>query len=205
MLIALATFATISLFGISMYWVFVMRPEGAEDRALRRRLHANGGAAPRMRVFRQVQPLSQLKGLDRALSRAGTIAEPARLLVDRSGMHVTVGTLVLSSVFLGLVVFLAADVVTGLLLVAVPVALVFAAAPWLYVARRVRKRTDQFEQQFPEAIDLIARALRAGHAFTTGLSMVADELPDPVGTEFRMLHDRQNYGMPLPEAMKEFA
>ena len=59
----------------------------------------------------------------------------------------------------------------------------------------------KFEEQFPEAIDLIARALRAGHAFPTGLSMVAEELGDPVGPEFKLLYDRQNFGMPLPDAL----
>jgi tight adherence protein B len=63
----------------------------------------------------------------------------------------------------------------------------------------------KFEEQFPEAIDLIARALRAGHAFPTGLSMVADELGDPVGPEFKLLYDRQNFGMPLPDALRSFA
>jgi tight adherence protein B len=52
---------------------------------------------------------------------------------------------------------------------------------------------------------LIASALRAGHAFTTGVSMVADEVPDPLGAEFRLLFDQQNYGMPLPDAMKAFS
>ncbi len=65
------------------------------------------------------------------------------------------------------------------------------------------RRVMKFEEQFPEAIDLLARALRAGHAFTSGLSMVAEELPAPVGTEFRLAYDRQNFGMPLPAALKE--
>ena len=63
----------------------------------------------------------------------------------------------------------------------------------------------KFEEQFPEAIDLLARALRAGHALTTGLSMVAEEMPEPVGPEFRLLFDQQNFGMPLPQALKSFA
>ena len=67
--------------------------------------------------------------------------------------------------------------------------------------RRVRK----FEEQFPEAIDLIARAMRAGHAFTTALAMVADEAPQPVAGEFKRLYDEQNFGKPLPEAMRDFA
>ena len=63
----------------------------------------------------------------------------------------------------------------------------------------------KFEEQFPEAIDLLARALRAGHALTTGLSMVAEELPQPIGGEFKQLFDQQNYGLPLPQALKNFA
>jgi tight adherence protein B len=51
----------------------------------------------------------------------------------------------------------------------------------------------------------VARALRAGHAFTTGLEMVATEMPAPVGEEFRLLYDQQNYGMAFPEALKIFA
>jgi tight adherence protein B len=54
-------------------------------------------------------------------------------------------------------------------------------------------------------MDLIAGALRAGHAFTTAVSMVADEVQDPTGAEFRLLYDQQNYGMALPDALKAFA
>ena len=64
---------------------------------------------------------------------------------------------------------------------------------------------DCSRSNFPEAIDLIARALRAGHALTTGLGMVADEIPAPVGQEFRRLYDEQNFGMSLPEAMRAMA
>ena len=62
-----------------------------------------------------------------------------------------------------------------------------------------------FEEQFPEAIDLLARALRAGHALTTGLNMVAEELPQPIAGEFKLLYDQQNYGLPLPQALRLFA
>ena len=77
--------------------------------------------------------------------------------------------------------------------------------PFMYVSYMKNKRLRKFEEQFPEAIDLIGRALRAGHAFTTGLAMAAEEIPKPVGEEFKLLYDRQNFGMPLPEAMKAFA
>ena len=59
-----------------------------------------------------------------------------------------------------------------------------------------------FEEQFPEAIDLIARSLRAGHAFTTGLGIAAEEMPAPVGTEFKQVYDQQNFGMSMPDALR---
>jgi tight adherence protein B len=77
--------------------------------------------------------------------------------------------------------------------------------PYLYVKRARNKRLLKFEEQFPEAIDLVARALRAGHSLPTGLNMVADELAAPVGAEFRTLYDEQNFGLTLPDALRNFA
>ena len=58
-----------------------------------------------------------------------------------------------------------------------------------------------FEEEFPEALDLISRALKAGHAFATGLKMVADEMAEPVGPEFRKTFDEQNFGLPMKDAL----
>jgi tight adherence protein B len=80
-----------------------------------------------------------------------------------------------------------------------------AFVPYLVISRKRTVRLRTFEEQFPEAIDLISRALRAGHAFTTGLGMVAEEIPAPVGQEFRRLYDEQNFGMSLPDAMRAMA
>ena len=82
------------------------------------------------------------------------------------------------------------------------VAVAFGYLPIWIVGFMAKRRVMKFEEQFPEAIELLSRSLRAGHAFTTGLSMVADEMPDPVGTEFRLAYDRQNFGMPMPEALR---
>ena len=68
-----------------------------------------------------------------------------------------------------------------------------------------RRRLKRFEEQFPEALDLLSRAIRAGHAFQTALGMVADELPDPVGPEFKKTFDQQNFGLPLRDALNELA
>ena len=65
-----------------------------------------------------------------------------------------------------------------------------------------KRRLRVFEEQFPEGLDLISRALKAGHAFATGLKMVADEMPEPVGPEFRKTFDEQNFGLPMKDALE---
>jgi tight adherence protein B len=61
----------------------------------------------------------------------------------------------------------------------------------------------RFEEQFPEALDLLSRAIRAGHAFQTAMGMCADELPAPVGAEFKKSFDQQNFGLPLKDTLHE--
>jgi tight adherence protein B len=77
--------------------------------------------------------------------------------------------------------------------------------PYLFLKRRRSTRLKRFEEQFPEALDLLSRAIRAGHAFQTAMGMCADELPAPVGIEFRKSFDQQNFGLPLKDALNELA
>jgi tight adherence protein B len=74
--------------------------------------------------------------------------------------------------------------------------------PLLVLRTKRKRRLHTFEEQFPEALDLIGRALKAGHAFATGLKMVADEMAEPVGPEFRKTFDEQNFGLPLKDALE---
>jgi tight adherence protein B len=91
------------------------------------------------------------------------------------------------------------------LLVAVGVGLGCASLPFLYVAYKRMRRLRAFEKLFPEAIDLLGRAVRAGHAFTTGLEMISKELPQPVAEEFRVTFEEQNFGLPLKDALFNLA
>jgi tight adherence protein B len=77
-----------------------------------------------------------------------------------------------------------------------------AALPFVVLRVKRKRRLNAFEEQFPEALDLISRALKAGHAFATGLKMVADEMAEPVGPEFRKTFDEQNFGLPLKDALE---
>jgi tight adherence protein B len=76
-----------------------------------------------------------------------------------------------------------------------------ASIPWFFLRIKRTRRMRAFEEAFPEALDLMARALKAGHAFATGLKMVADEMAEPVGPEFRKTFDEQNFGLPLKDAL----
>ena len=67
-----------------------------------------------------------------------------------------------------------------------------AALPWMFLRMKRTRRMRDFEENFPEALDLVSRALKAGHAFATGMKMVADEMPEPIGPEFRKTFDEQN-------------
>jgi tight adherence protein B len=90
-----------------------------------------------------------------------------------------------------------------------PTAAVLLAAgvgslPYVYVRRKRKKRLDTLEEQFPEALDFLARSMRAGHAFTISLEMIGEEVRDPLGQEFRALFNEQNLGAPLESAMANF-
>jgi tight adherence protein B len=98
--------------------------------------------------------------------------------------------------------------------VAVPVFREFAMAifacalgalPYLYVLMKRRKRLNAFEELFPEALDFLARSMRAGHAFSVSLEMMADESPDPIGVEFRKVFHETNLGAPLDVALRNLA
>lgn len=87
---------------------------------------------------------------------------------------------------------------------AVTLAIVFGAAPYLVVQQKRKKRLAQLEEQFPEALDFLARSMRAGHAFSISLEMLGEELADPLGQEFRALFNEQNLGAPLDIALRNF-
>jgi tight adherence protein B len=76
-----------------------------------------------------------------------------------------------------------------------------ACAPFGWLRHRRSVRLKRFEEMFPEALDLLSRAIRAGHAFQTAMGMVADEVRDPVGPEFKKAFDQQNFGLPLRDAL----
>src|SRR5579862_559230 len=83
--------------------------------------------------------------------------------------------------------------------------LMAGSAPYLYLSHKRTKRMAEFESQLPEALDFLARSMRAGHAFSISLEMLGQESPDPLGYEFRVLFNEQNLGAPIDVALTNFA
>ncbi len=85
------------------------------------------------------------------------------------------------------------------------VALVWSALPVFWLLKRRRKRIDQFVESMPEAVELISRALRAGHGLASGLHLVADEMKGPVADEFNRVFEEQNLGIPIELSLRNLA
>jgi tight adherence protein B len=203
---AIGTFVLV--FGIvaGIYWAFIDRADAQEASLVRRRLRkASAPGKLTKALLNEPTRLSDLGAFDRALTASGSLVRPLQRLLEQSGLNLTVGVVILSCLVTGALAFAFVFVYLRLVLLAIPFALLGAWAPISVIKIIRNKRMIKFEEQFPEAMDLLARALRAGHALTTGLLMVAEELPDPIGPEFKQLYDQQNFGLPLPQALKNFA
>jgi tight adherence protein B len=206
-LLIFGTFIGVLAITLGLYWLFVIRDEDRSSAQIRKRLRRTVGtvAARRLELAKQEQHLSTVGSLNRLLTRATSISAPLEKLIEQADSHLTVGKFLLLSGMLSTGVCLLVTFVSGFRGLGLLAGALVVWGPYLYLRWKRNKRMLQFEEKFPEAIDLIARALRAGHAFATGLGMVADEMPDPIGTEFRLLYDRQNFGMPLQDALRAFA
>ena len=148
----------------------------------------------------KVQQEGPLPVVDRFL---GTTTRGSALgqWIDQSGMKLSLsGILLIAFGLAALFALIAAMVARTPVAMPVGAALGFAI-PFVFLSFKRTRRMRAFEEQFPEGLDLISRALKAGHAFATGLKMVADEMPEPVGPEFRKTFDEQNFGLPLKDAL----
>jgi tight adherence protein B len=206
MIFAVLTFTICFAVIYSAYWVFILRPEEQAAGVVRRRLKKDHvRQVVRSELLKQARAMSSIGAVDSLLKRARSRTERLQILIDQAGLKISVGTLVTASATLGALAFyivLRFGLWTSL---AIGAGVLAALVPVNIVKYKRTLRMRKFEEQFPEALDLLGRALRAGHSYTTGIEMVGQEMPDPIGPEFRTLYDQQNYGMPLPDAMKLFA
>jgi tight adherence protein B len=165
----------------------------------------NGRAAAEEPVdVRKREFMSSIPLLNRWLSNLD-LAPKLRDLLSQANLEWTPARLLLMStaccVIPGYLVYLR----TGVAILSAVLGILFGAVPFAYVFFKRGKRFDQFEQGLPAALDLMVSGLRSGHSLVSAMSLVAREVPDPIGREFRICFDEQNYGLELRTAMHNMA
>lgn len=144
--------------------------------------------------------LKRLGSLERSLEQLPGMEHLARV-IEQSGHMILAYKLVLLSLLLGVMAFFTIGLVINMWGVAVLGAIAGLAMPFIKVFSDRRKRMDRFDEQLPEAIDIIKRALQAGHPFSESLHIVADGLDGPIAKEFGITFADLNYGNDLRRAM----
>jgi tight adherence protein B len=186
--------------GLYMMW---QTYKGPEARKIEKRLRALSAAVDNTRQAQLLKQrmLSAVPAFERLLLSFPRIRGLERWILQ-AGLDWTVSRLLLSCALfavsgcMAMTLFAHQSVLIGLVVGAIS-----ACAPALYVQYKRNRRLSRIEQQLPEALDLLSRALRSGHAFPSGLRMIGDEMPEPIANEFRIVHDEINFGVSLQQAL----
>src|SRR5579864_8782934 len=194
LVVALAVFAMVSL----------LDQRSARARLIKERL-ANERKAPELAAEEELallrdEQLSQIPALDTLLRRSSRVTEIQKML-SQGGLSMRAGNFLGFSALAGVVASIVAYVAIKRVEVAWVALLVGFLLPYSYASYQRNKRFEKFEELFPEAIDTLARAVRAGHAFTTALEMITNEVAEPVAGEFRQLYEEKKFGMPVRDAL----
>jgi len=185
--------------GVFMWWNTTRGPEARRMARRLRAASAGGHGTEQLSILKQ-RMLSRSDTMQRLLLALPHVHTLDRVIVQ-SGVSMTLGDLIiLTLMFGGAGVFIPMYLGRGLLF-GVILGGLLAALPTLYIFRARTQRLRRLENQLPDAIDLMGRAMRAGHAFPNALKMVGEEMSDPIGSEFRTLFDEINYGVRLEDAL----
>lgn len=132
-------------------------------------------------------------------------AASLKRVIDQADLHITVTRLLMFSLMAGILGALAVSMLTPLWPLSLLGGVVAAAIPFMHVLWKRSKRLREFLSLLPDALDLMSRALQAGHAFAESLHMIAVEMPEPIATEFRKTYEEQNLGLSLKLALENMS
>jgi tight adherence protein B len=201
-LVAIFAFVIVTVLVFVVFSLLDKRSEQA--RLLRDRLVAVQKAAERepseeLALLRD-EMLSEIPALDNLLRRSERVSNLQSML-SQADMDIRAGNMLLLCGASGIVFGIVALLVGNSIVFGWAGLLIGSFIPYSYANYRRSKRFQKFEELFPEAIDTLARAVRAGHAFTTALELIANEVSDPVASEFRKLFEEQKFGLPVRDAL----
>jgi tight adherence protein B len=145
--------------------------------------------------------LSNIPLLNKLLAKI-PIGARLQLFLQQADMEMTPGMLLTLVFLLAWVTFLSALLAGLPFLVTLFLGALVGGFPFIIISAKRQRRFFKFEEAFPDAIELLGRAVRAGHAFTTGLDLIAKEMAPPLSEEFRKAYEQQNLGLPLRDALQ---
>ena len=186
--------------GLYMLWRSYWGPEAQK---IGKRLQALSAATDRAAQARLVKDrvLSDAPWLQRVLLKLPRAHGLDRFILQ-AGLEWTVSHVLLACALFGVLAFFAmVSLANQPAWIALLAGVAGAAVPLLYLNHRRSRRLAHLERQLPDALDLVTRALRAGHSFASSVQMIGEEMPDPVASEFRMVADEVNFGVSLQQAL----
>jgi len=200
--IALLVFVVVAVAAFALGSLVDQR--NAQARLIKERL-ASERKAPELAAEEELallrdEQLSEIPAIDALLRRSSRVTDIQKMLAQ-GGMSIRAGNFLGLSALVGIAATFLAYALSKRAEVAWVAMLIGFVLPYSYASYRRNKRFEKFEELFPEAIDTLARAVRAGHAFTTALEMITDEVAEPVSGEFRQLYEEQKFGMPVRDAL----
>jgi tight adherence protein B len=152
-------------------------------------------------ILAREELMSEIPWMNRLLVEM-QVATRLKRVLDQADLHITVTRLFMFSAMAGMLAALAASMLTISILIMVAAGLVAASLPFIHVFWKRKKRFEQFLEHLPDTLELMSRALSAGHAFPEALHMVSTEMPEPISTEFRKTYEEQNLGLSLKLALE---
>lgn len=202
--IGIGIFITIVLLIQAVYFT-VSTYSVSESRTIKKRLRtlSAGGAVNEEINILKNRLLSEVPWLNGLLLRY-TKSHHLDKLLEQANSNMSLGYFYLLTAFLVVLGFVSGYYLR-INLSMIIIAPLLGTIPYIYLSSRKASRLKAFQEQLPDALDLMARALKAGHAFSGGLMMVAEEFPDPIGPEFAKTIDEINFGIGVNEAMKNIA
>src|ERR1700678_1367741 len=203
--IAILIFVAVTVAVFAITSLFDQRKEQA--RVLRDRLSTvqkpAEQALPDVALLRD-EVLSRIPAFDTFLRRSERVSALQKMLAQ-GHVDVRAGNFLILCAAAALVFAVLGVFASGNFMIGWAGALLGFFVPYAYASHMRNKRFQKFEKKFPEAIDTLARAVRAGHAFTTALEMIANEVSEPVAGEFRQLYEEQKFGLPVRDALLNLA
>jgi tight adherence protein B len=152
-------------------------------------------------VLARSELMSEIPLVNRALLRIQTALHLKRML-DQADLHITPSRLVMFSVMAGIIAAIAVSIISISIPLIVLGGLIAASVPFVHVWWKRRNRFNAFLEHLPDSLELMSRALSAGHAFSESLHMVSQEMPEPIASEFRKTYEEQNLGLSLKLALE---